>query len=98
MRSEPSALGASTEAVYLVTVTVVVSTNFVVFRHGIFHAKPAISERDHEAPALVAGSPSQTSVEQPMRFRGATEWLQNSYGPIVDLADGAVVRYQLVSG
>jgi putative flippase GtrA len=63
----PSALGVSTEAVYLVTVTVVVSTNFVVFRNGIFHAKPAISERDLEAPAFVAPSPAQTSVEQPTR-------------------------------
>jgi putative flippase GtrA len=34
----PSALGVSTEAVYLGTVAVVFSTNFVVFRHGIFHA------------------------------------------------------------
>jgi putative flippase GtrA len=37
----PSALGVPTEVVYLVTVAVVVSTNFVVFRHGIFHAKSA---------------------------------------------------------
>lgn len=63
----PSALGVSTEAVYLLTVTVVVSTNFVVFRHRIFHAKPPTSERDHEAPGIVAGSPAQTSVEQPTR-------------------------------
>src|SRR5580704_8647163 len=31
----PAALGVSTEIVYLGTVAVVVSTNFVVFRHGI---------------------------------------------------------------
>jgi putative flippase GtrA len=36
----PSALGVPTEAVYVVTVAIIVSTNFVVFRHGIFHAKP----------------------------------------------------------
>jgi putative flippase GtrA len=47
----PSALGVSAESVYLVTVAVVVSTNFVVFRYGIFHAKPAVSGRREEAPA-----------------------------------------------
>lgn len=35
----PAALGLPTEAVYLATVAVVVSTNFLVFRHGIFHAR-----------------------------------------------------------
>jgi putative flippase GtrA len=35
----PSALGVSTELVYLVTVAVVLSVNFLVFRHGIFHGK-----------------------------------------------------------
>jgi putative flippase GtrA len=35
----PSALGVSTEVVYLATVTVVLSTNFLVFRFGIFHSK-----------------------------------------------------------
>lgn len=34
----PSILGISTEIVYLVTVAMIVSINFVVFRHGIFHA------------------------------------------------------------
>ena len=46
----PSALGVSAEAVYLVTVAVVVSTNFVVFRYGIFHAKQAASGRREEVP------------------------------------------------
>ncbi len=36
----PSALGVPTEVVYLATVFVVVCTNFVVFRQGIFHARP----------------------------------------------------------
>jgi len=36
----PSVLGVSAEIVYLATVAVVLSTNFLVFRHGIFHAKP----------------------------------------------------------
>jgi putative flippase GtrA len=42
----PSLLGVSTEAVYLVTLAVIICTNFLVFRHGIFHAKaPADGER-----------------------------------------------------
>jgi putative flippase GtrA len=63
----PSALGVSTEVVYLATVAVVVSTNFLVFRHGIFHAKPAVPERGHEAPDLEQDRPAETSVEQPTR-------------------------------
>ena len=51
----PSALGVSTEIVYLVTVAVVLSVNFLVFRHGIFHAKPAARDAvlavSSEAPA-----------------------------------------------
>ena len=43
----PSALGVSTEIVYLATVAVVVSTNFLVFRNAIFHAETA-----PEDPAL----------------------------------------------
>jgi putative flippase GtrA len=35
----PTALGASTEIVYLATVAAVISVNFLVFRHGIFHGK-----------------------------------------------------------
>ena len=35
----PAALGTPTEIVYLATVTVVISINFLVFRHGIFHGK-----------------------------------------------------------
>lgn len=37
----PTALGAPTEIVYLGTVALVLSANFLVFRYGIFHAKPA---------------------------------------------------------
>jgi hypothetical protein len=37
----PSILGLATEIVYVATVAVVVSTNFLVFRHGVFHAKSA---------------------------------------------------------
>ncbi len=40
----PSALGAPTEAVYLATVAVVLSTNFLVFRHRIFHGKPTTED------------------------------------------------------
>jgi putative flippase GtrA len=34
----PAALHLPTELVYLATVAVITATNFVVFRHGIFHA------------------------------------------------------------
>jgi putative flippase GtrA len=37
----PTLLGAPTEVVYLATVAIVLSANFLVFRYGIFHAKPA---------------------------------------------------------
>ncbi len=46
----PVILGLSTEVVYLATVTVVISTNFLVFRHGIFHSKPAMTD---SAPAPI---------------------------------------------
>jgi putative flippase GtrA len=35
----PAALGLPTEVVYLATVLLLVSANFLVFRHGIFHAR-----------------------------------------------------------
>lgn len=38
----PSAVGVSTEIVYLATVAVVLSTNFLVFRNGIFHPKAPV--------------------------------------------------------
>ena len=40
----PRALGVSTEIVYLVTVAILVSANFLVFRNGIFHPKPAATD------------------------------------------------------
>jgi putative flippase GtrA len=40
----PTILGVSTEIVYLATVAVVLSVNFLVFRHGIFHSKTAATE------------------------------------------------------
>jgi len=61
----PSALNVPTEVVYLVTVAVIVCTNFVVFRHGIFHAKPADPECDHELPAFESDSSAQAPVKQP---------------------------------
>jgi putative flippase GtrA len=63
----PSALNVPTEVVYLATVAVVLSTNFLVFRHGIFHAKPAVPERDHDAPAFEGDRPAQSAVKQPTR-------------------------------
>jgi hypothetical protein len=65
--SPPSALNVSTELVYRATVAVVLSANPLVFRDGIFHAKPAVPARDHEAPAFEGNSPVQASVEQPTR-------------------------------
>lgn len=59
----PSALNVSTEVVYLATAAVIVCTNFLVFRHVIFHAKPAVSEPDQEAPAFRKDRAAQTSVE-----------------------------------
>jgi putative flippase GtrA len=35
----PSVLALPTEVVYLATVAILISTNFLVFRHGIFHAR-----------------------------------------------------------
>jgi putative flippase GtrA len=52
----PSALGVPTEIVYLATVAVVLGANFLVFRHGIFHAKPGSGEP-------VPGSGSQAPEE-----------------------------------
>ncbi len=40
----PSALGVSTESVYLVTVGVLTCTNFMVFRSFVFHAGPSLPE------------------------------------------------------
>jgi putative flippase GtrA len=36
----PSALGVPTEVVYVVVVVIVTSTNFLVFRNGVFHTRP----------------------------------------------------------
>lgn len=37
----PEWLGIATEIVYLATVALLITTNFLVFRNGIFHATPA---------------------------------------------------------
>lgn len=47
----PAALGAPTEAVYLATVAVLVSANFIVFRHGIFHAVSAVGPGGEAPPS-----------------------------------------------
>jgi putative flippase GtrA len=47
----PSALGVSTEVVYLVTVAAIIVTNFLLFRFVIFHAKSP----SQAAPAAPAG-------------------------------------------
>jgi putative flippase GtrA len=40
----PAALNVPAEVVYLATVSVVLSSNFLVFRYGIFHAKAGATE------------------------------------------------------
>jgi putative flippase GtrA len=40
----PAALGLSTEVVYLATATLIASANFLIFRHGVFHASAAAAE------------------------------------------------------
>jgi putative flippase GtrA len=42
----PSALGVSTEVVYVATVAVVMGANFLVFRHGVFHASATATPTD----------------------------------------------------
>ncbi|HEX3433939.1 MAG TPA: GtrA family protein [Solirubrobacteraceae bacterium] len=46
----PTLLGVPAEAVYLATVGIVLATNFLVFRHGIFHAKDAAGDAPTVAP------------------------------------------------
>ena len=46
----PAVLGVSTEIVYLATVAVVLATNFVVFRYGIFHAKSEEADSTRPSP------------------------------------------------
>ena len=53
----PAALGVSAEIVYLVTVAVLASTNFLVFRHGIC--------QPDQASSLEPGRAEKNSVEQP---------------------------------
>lgn len=46
----PPLLNVPTEVVYVVTALVLISTNFLVFRHGVFHARaPADDERTSDA-------------------------------------------------
>lgn len=60
----PAALGVPTEIVYLVTVAVVLSTNFLVFRNRIFHARPATSGL---AAVPRRGAPDRTPPADPDR-------------------------------
>jgi putative flippase GtrA len=52
----PATLGVSTEIVYLVTMAAIASTNFLVFRYGIFQA--------HQTPC-VEGDRAEQGIEQP---------------------------------
>jgi len=51
----PRALGLPTEIVYLATVAVITTTNFVVFRHGIFHARGPAAEEQPAFPFVEPG-------------------------------------------
>jgi hypothetical protein len=77
----PSVLHVATEVVYLATVASVLIVNFLVFRYGIFHNKPAVPERDQEARAFDGDCPSRTSVEQPTHGAEANAG-QRSHGPL----------------
>jgi putative flippase GtrA len=52
----PSVLGLSTEVVYLITVTLIASTNFVLFRNMVFHSEQArlAAGRDRESHSQVS--------------------------------------------
>jgi putative flippase GtrA len=46
----PPLLGIPVEIVYVITALVLTSTNFLVFRHGIFHARSAEARPGRAAP------------------------------------------------
>jgi putative flippase GtrA len=59
----PRVLGVSTEIDYLATVAAITATNFLVFRHGIFHPQEALAEpadgaaeQDGQQPSAGNGS------------------------------------------
>jgi len=62
----PFALDVPTEIVYVVTAVVVASVNFLVFRHGIFHAKPKVVEpvSDSLSPYIEIGTEPPRSNPQ----------------------------------
>ncbi len=45
----PRALGVPTEVVYVVTVGLLAATNFLVYRHGVFHARVPIAHADSDS-------------------------------------------------
>jgi putative flippase GtrA len=52
----PTMLDIPTEIVYLVTVAVVLGTNFLVFRNGIFHSGKGISDKSQEPGSTSGGT------------------------------------------
>ncbi len=69
----PTVLGLATEAVYIATMAIIVSVNFFVFRHGIFHAaspqpdapvdcSPDTARGDGVATGALASVRSETPV------------------------------------
>ncbi len=57
----PGLLGVATEIVYLATVAVVLSVNFLVFRQLIFHAKPAPDASISESVASMSEPATQSA-------------------------------------
>jgi putative flippase GtrA len=58
----PSVLGLPTEVVYLGTFAVTVSSNFLVFRHGIFHAQAAVLDSVPITGAVCEPAARESSV------------------------------------
>jgi putative flippase GtrA len=50
----PSLLGLPTEVVYLASFALTVSSNFLIFRNGIFHATPAAASSATASPTVVS--------------------------------------------
>jgi putative flippase GtrA len=60
----PSALNVPAEIVYLVTVAVVLSSNFLVFRYGIFHAKAGAVDPEPTFGSISDGSRATSRADE----------------------------------
>jgi putative flippase GtrA len=74
----PGPLGAPTEVIYVATVALLTATNFVVFRHGIFYAKPTdeppfpFIEPDQLDDAAIEDRPPATAATESTRQAAGT--------------------------